>query len=120
MGKLKHIGGTLSTLASRVGTNTDSHGHDRGGAARSWYRSAEWKRLKQAAHVRDNFTCQRTGTLCLGKGRDWNAPVANHKIPHRGRRDLFFDLDNIETVTKQVHDTIIQREENKARRSGKY
>ncbi len=121
MAKLTNIRSNLSSLPSRVASSTDKHGHDRGGrGARSWYNSKEWKRLKQAAHLRDNFTCQRTGTLCVGRGNDWNAPIANHKIPHRGRRELFFDLNNIETVTKKVHDTLIQREEHKARTNGDY
>jgi hypothetical protein len=39
--------------------------------------------------------------------------VANHKIPHRGDPVLFWDINNIETVTKAVHDSLIQSEERK-------
>lgn len=59
--------------------------------------------------ARDGYICQRTGALCTGTGQMTNASVANHKRPHRGNPDLFWDADNIQTVTKQVqHDTIIQ------------
>lgn len=85
---------------------------------RAWYQSAQWKRIRQQVFARDNYICQRTGTLCCGKGNEWNAPVANHKRPHRGNRALFFDVENVETVTKQVHDSIIQAEEATARARG--
>ncbi|MFD1199568.1 HNH endonuclease [Brucella gallinifaecis] len=82
---------------------------------RKWYQTKEWYRLRQKAFTRDHYTCQRSGVLCIGKGNVPDAPVANHKVPHKGNRELFFNLDNIETVSKQVHDSIIQREEKSGR-----
>ena len=79
---------------------------------RAWYKTARWEKLRQAAFLRDRWTCQRSGELCLGRGQEPNAPVANHKIPHRGDPALFWSLDNIETVTKRVHDSLIKVEEN--------
>lgn len=35
----------------------------------------------------------------------------NHKRPHRGDERLFWDPNNLETVSKAVHDSEIQREE---------
>lgn len=61
--------------------------------------------------MRDLYTCQRTGVLAIGKYPAPNSPVANHKRPHRGNPALFWDIDNIETVTKAVHDSIVQAEE---------
>lgn len=80
---------------------------------RKWYQTKEWYRLRWAAFVRDGFICQRSGELCVtgGTGQEPNAAVANHKIPHHGDRELFFSLDNIETVTKTVHDGLVQGEE---------
>lgn len=78
---------------------------------RRWYKTARWQRLKMSAHLRDGFICQRTGVLLVGKHPAPNSPVANHKVPHRGDPALFWDLDNIETVAKSVHDSEIQREE---------
>lgn len=40
-----------------------------------------------------------------------DSPVANHKIAHRGDETLFWDENNVETVTKAVHDSVIQAEE---------
>lgn len=81
---------------------------------RAWYNTAEWQRLRQAVLKRDKWTCQRSGVLCLGKANEPDAPVVNHKIPHRGDRALFFDLCNLEIVTKQVHDSLIKTEENRS------
>jgi 5-methylcytosine-specific restriction endonuclease McrA len=65
--------------------------------------------------VRDLFTCQRTGQLCTGKGHAPDAPVVNHKRPHRGDPALFWSIENLETVTKAVHDGLIQSEERRLR-----
>lgn len=37
--------------------------------------------------------------------------MVNHKTPHKGDPALFFDVDNTESVCKQDHDALIQREE---------
>lgn len=66
--------------------------------------------------VRDGFLCQRSGVLCIGVDPEPNSPVANHKRPHRGNPALFWDIDNVETVTKAVHDGLIQKEEQAVRR----
>jgi 5-methylcytosine-specific restriction protein A len=84
---------------------------------RAFYNTREWQRLRLACFERDLYTCQRSGELCIpgGTGQEPNAPVANHKIPHRGDRSLFFDLDNLECITKAVHDSIVQGEEKRRR-----
>lgn len=51
--------------------------------------------------------------MCLGKGNEPDAPVANHKTPHHGDERLFWDMKNIETVTKAVHDSLVQSEEKR-------
>lgn len=78
---------------------------------RAWYKTARWEQLRQQVFVRDMFVCQRSGHMCIGQGNAPNAPIANHKTPHRGDERLFWDINNIETVTKAVHDSLIQREE---------
>jgi 5-methylcytosine-specific restriction protein A len=80
---------------------------------RAWYKTAEWERLRRKAFERDLYTCQRSGEICAGTGNDPNAPVANHKTPHHGDPDLFWGINNIETVTKRIHDSLIQAEERR-------
>ena len=85
---------------------------------RAWYKTAQWQRLREEVFVRDAYICQRTGQLCNGRGNEPYAPVANHKKPHRGDPVLFWDINNIETVTKAVHDGRIQREERRGYQIG--
>lgn len=77
---------------------------------RTWYHTSEWKRLRQAALTADPF-CVR----CLAKDLVVPATVANHKKPHRGNRDLFFNIDNLEGVCKPCHDSDIQSEEKRSK-----
>lgn len=83
---------------------------------RKWYQTKEWQELRLAAFYRDGYICQRTGVMCVpgGTGQEDNAPVANHRIPHKGDPLLFFNLDNVETTSKKAHDEIVQREEKQA------
>jgi 5-methylcytosine-specific restriction protein A len=119
VGKLSSLKPKLGTLRPRLGPalgSEKSRNAYRAAAQpwRAWYKTAEWKRLRQAVLLRDKWTCQRTGVLCIGKGNAPDAPVVNHKTPHRGNRALFFDINNLELVTKQVHDGLIQSEERRA------
>lgn len=72
---------------------------------RKWYFTKTWKlrRMRQLARVPWCEPCKR-----LGKSRP--ATVANHKIPHRGDRELFF-RGELESACKQCHDMAIQRAE---------
>lgn len=78
---------------------------------RAWYKTARWQALKIAVHVRDAYMCQRTDVLCSGKYPADNSPVADHIVPHRGDPKLFWDMDNIHTVTKAYHDGEKQKQE---------
>jgi 5-methylcytosine-specific restriction enzyme A len=116
MGRLKALKPRIEAMPNRLGyAQGDERALDRRRdseqAWRAWYRTKRWADLKQAVHVRDNYTCQRTGVLCVGKHPAPNSPVANHIRPHRGDPDLFWDPENIETVSKEVHDGLIQKEE---------
>lgn len=112
----------LSSLPPRIGAppttigrpprQAEQQGRYRANAPwRAWYGTAEWQRLRLRVFVRDGYICQRTGILCGGKHPAPDSPVANHKKPHRGNRALFFDEANVETVSKEAHDILIQQEE---------
>ena len=123
MAKLKTIKpqvGTLKPLVGRLpGEKARDKYRDSTQPWRPWYRTARWERLRRKAFERDNYTCQRSGEICAGTGNDPTSPVANHKIPHHGDPALFWDLANIETVTKRIHDSEIQAEERRAAREGR-
>lgn len=118
MGRLKALAPRLGSIASRLGATVgdrkaaDRQRNDRA-PWRAWYHTKRWEDLRLEVFVRDRFVCQRTGVLCVGKHPAPNSPVANHIRPHRGDPALFWDPDNIETVTKQIHDSEIQSEEQR-------
>lgn len=82
---------------------------------KAWYKTKRWRDLRQLVLLRDAYTCQRTGRVCGGKYPAPDSPVVNHKRPHRGNATLFWDPDNLETVTKAEHDSGIQAEEQISR-----
>lgn len=72
---------------------------------RGWYKTARWQALREQAMVRDLYMCQQTGIILAGKHPAPNSPVVDHIRPHGGDPDLFWDLDNLQTVSKQWHDS---------------
>lgn len=72
---------------------------------RKWYATKAWK-LKRAAQLAKTPWCEP----CRRQGRSRPATVANHKVRHRGDRDLFFHGET-ESACKECHDAAIQREE---------
>jgi len=78
-------------------------------AYRRWYGLAIWcgdngLRARQLAR---QPLCER----CRASGRITAATVVNHRIPHKGDWSLFTDPNNHESVCKDHHDGLIQREE---------
>lgn len=86
-------------------------------AYRHLYRDKRWhgpNGIRRQALARDLYTCQRCGCLLVDGNRHHpRAAVVNHKKPHRGDPDLFFNLENTESVCKTDHDALIQREEKR-------
>jgi len=80
---------------------------------RAWYSSKRWRDLRQHVLQRDRYTCQRTGVLLIGKHPAPNSPVVDHKKPHRGNADLFWDEANLQAISKAEHDKAKQAEEAK-------
>ncbi len=74
----------------------------------NWYKTARWQRLRLAALERDQWTCRQTGVVLAGRYPAWNSPAVDHIVPHHWDPDLFWDLDNLQSVTKQWHDSTKQ------------
>ncbi|MBF0680067.1 MAG: HNH endonuclease [Devosia sp.] len=84
---------------------------------RGWYHSTRWQKLREEVLIRDLYTCQQTGVI-LTTGRDApNAAVVHHKVPHKGDEQLFWDISNLEAVSKEWHDSEGQREDRSCIRS---
>lgn len=121
MGRLKTLKPLLSTMPPRLGPakpvdrkeaeTQRTRQRDQDDPSRKLYNSRKWRALRDEVYVRDSYTCQKTGVICVGKHPAPNSPVADHIIPHRGNPALFWDKSNIQTVSKAYHDSQKQREE---------
>lgn len=114
--RLRNLRPRLAAAKPRLGyVEGDAKAQDRHRNAlspwRAWYHTERWQRLRLKIFERDAYTCQRTGEVCAGRHPAPNSPVANHVRPHKGDPALFWDEGNLETVTKAVHDGIVQAEE---------
>lgn len=68
--------------------------------AGGWYKSRRWKAL------RDRQLFKQPLCECpIHAGRTARAEVVDHKIAHRGDSALFFDAANLQSLTKQCHDS---------------
>jgi 5-methylcytosine-specific restriction endonuclease McrA len=74
---------------------------------RRWYNTARWRALRLKVFLRDLFTCKRCGHV---EG-DTSLLVCDHVIPHRGDEAKFWDEANLQTLCKDCHDRVKQREE---------
>ncbi|SRR5579871_802906 len=109
MPKLKALGANVNALAPRLANTRDAHGHSPSAEPwRGWYSTAAWQRLRVRVFVRDGYQCQLPEC-----GKVIANPVADHRIPHRGDRVLFFDDDNVQTLCKPCHDSAKQAAERR-------
>lgn len=75
-------------------------------AYRQLYRTKAWIKGR-LQFLAQHPLCER----CQAKGRITAASVVNHRTPHKGNLDLFFDQANWEPTCKPCHDSDIQSEE---------
>ena len=124
MARLKQLTPRMATLAPRltggVGSATGDRAQsererlklrDQSVAWRGWYKTTRWQKLRLEVLLRDGYVCQQTKVLCVGRYPAGNSPVVDHIVPHRGNPDLFWDMDNLQTVSKAFHDSTKQSQE---------
>lgn len=77
---------------------------------KKWYYTKRWKDLRRATFLRDGYMCQcGCKTLCVGRHPASNSPVCDHIVKHEGDEALFWDKDNLQTLTRACHDGWKQR-----------
>lgn len=103
----------LGRERSRFPKRVDAKGEAKARPWKHWYAKPAWKKLKRKLYKRDGGVCQATGVALVGKYPEPNSPVLDHKIPHRGDPKLFWDENNLWTVSKQWHDSVKQSEEKR-------
>ena len=71
-----------------------------------WYKTARWRKLRLRQLSKEPY-CQ-----CPHHIRDKvEANVVDHIIPHKGDTRLFWDVTNLQSLTKQCHDKFKQSQE---------
>lgn len=118
MPKLRTLKPLVSTMKPRLAVDRKQQEQvrlrerDQDTEWRKWYKTTRWQRLREQVLIRDHFICQRTKALLIGKYPAPNSAVVDHIKPHRGNEELFWDMDNLQSVSKEYHDSIKQAQEN--------
>jgi 5-methylcytosine-specific restriction endonuclease McrA len=115
VGKLKGRGlkPRLTPMKPRLAPMKDRPGEDASRRSKDWLNTSRWQALRRQVLARDGFTCQQTGEPLIGRYPAWNSPVVDHIEPHRGDPELFWDADNLQSVSKEWHDRTKQSMEKR-------
>lgn len=115
MGRLRNIRPVLGTIGPAVRPisreqNRRQYDAQRAEtqAWRAWYGLARWKRLRLMVLQRDGYVCRKTGVLLAGKYPADDSAVVDHVAPHRGDPELFWNMDNLQSLSKKYHDSVKQ------------
>lgn len=77
---------------------------------RQWkylYNRTAWKKMR-LAHLRAYPLCVQ----CLQDGKSVAATIVDHVEPHKGNVEVFFTLDNLQSLCKMHHDRKTWQEGN--------
>lgn len=69
-----------------------------------WYKTAAWLRLRKKQLGREPL-CR----FCKSKGIITEANTVDHRMPHKGDMDKFFDIMNLQSLCKSCHSSTKQR-----------
>jgi len=113
---IKVLKSRLSPMAPRLKSTREIRDtrYSPDATVRRWYKSKRWQDLRQLVLERDLYRCQHTGIMLIGKAPAPDSPVVHHKVPHQGQEHLFWDIDNLEAVSKEWHDSEAQSMERRA------
>lgn len=70
--------------------------------SRRWYKTRDWRILRKLV-IEQQPLCARCGAP---------GQVVDHIIPHKGRADLFFRFENLQTLCAPCHNSHKARMEN--------
>jgi len=82
---------------------------------RKLYQGKAWRTLREQALLRDAYSCQHKGCgVALKRGRTSpRSAVVHHIKAHKGDLDLFYDINNLQSVCWSCHSGDIQQIETK-------
>ncbi len=93
--------GSVTPEGKRIKTQPGAH----------LYKDPRWKELRLRVLRRDGWRCRQTGVLLTGKYPAPDSPVVDHIVPHLGDEALFWDMANLQAVSKEWHDGAKQRQD---------
>jgi 5-methylcytosine-specific restriction protein A len=104
----------LASIPTRLGVvSGDTKAADRSRYSlkpwRAWYSRKAWKDLRREKIRLALGVCEQTGVALVGAAGAPNSPVVDHIRDHNGDKALFYDLENLQLVSKKWHDTEKQR-----------
>lgn len=111
---LKAMPARIDTLANRLGFGDSENREAKRRQLqpwRNWYKLKRWFALRDRVFKRDLMICQQTGVLLTTRPNQPHSAIADHIIPHNGDPVLFWDEDNVQSVSKQWHDSVKQSQE---------
>lgn len=79
------------------------------------YHSTEWKKLRESVLARDNHLCQE----CLKKGLITQASHVDHIQSAISRPDLFWDMNNLQSLCASCHTRKTIEEQRDKKKAGK-
>ncbi|MFG6550307.1 HNH endonuclease [Sulfitobacter sp. M21595] len=85
-----------------------------GNNLRRLYRTKRWRETRLEVLERDGWTCRQTGVFLTGRYPAADSPVIDHIKKPEGNLALFWDLANLQAVSKAWHDSEKQRQERAA------
>lgn len=115
MVKLPTLKSKLQTLKSAGSSNASNISWRTGKTTAERGYGSRWQNYRKR-FLRDNPIC----CFCLEQGRVAIANVVDHIVPHRGDQQLFWDVNNHQSLCSPCHSSIKQREENGNKNSSSY
>lgn len=82
--------------------------------AKAWkhlYDTSRWRYRIVPAHLHIEPLCR----ICMKSNRITEARVIDHIVPHKGKHELFFNTDNLQSLCFSCHNSIKQSEERTGR-----
>jgi 5-methylcytosine-specific restriction protein A len=53
--------------------------------------------------------CEQTGVPLVGAAGAPNSPIVDHIVEYNSNKTLFYDIENLQLISKKWHDTEKQR-----------
>ncbi|ANN59647.1 HNH endonuclease [Mesorhizobium loti NZP2037] len=112
MAKLSNLKPALASMPPRLNVAGPADERERSAfrsrteAARPWYNSARWRKLRMSVLIRDRFTCQKCNLLEI----DTSKLVCDHITPHRNDEAKFWS-GPFQCLCRNCHSGAKQREE---------